>query len=246
MLEDYPILKNAPITEALIDFRVKLPSEVDIKDIHSMYESIKEEYPEVQEQRISEVRFELKTEGIVKPLSDKTNGYRYISSDKKQIVQAKMEGFTFSRLHPYIKWEELRNEAHKLWQLYKSIASPESITRVAVRYVNNLNIPMPIGDFSDYLTAPPAVPEGLPQGVSSFLARIVTHEPTIGANAIITQALEQIVTDKVPIILDIDVFKLQPEGIEEKDAWEIIEKLRHFKNKVFFSSITDNLKELYK
>jgi len=246
ILEDYPILKKAPITEALIDIRVKLPSDFDVKDIHSMYEPIKEEYPETQEQRISEVKFELKTKGFVKPLSDKINGYRYISSDKKQIVQAKMDGFTFSRLHPYIKWEELRNEAYRLWQLYKGITSPESITRVAVRYINNLNIPMPIKDFSDYLTAPPTVPEGLPQEVSSFLSRIVMHEPTIGASAIITQALEQIVTDKVPIILDIDVFKLQPEGIAEKDAWEIMGKLRHFKNKVFFSSITDNLKEMYK
>ncbi len=42
------------------------------------------------------------------------------------------------------------------------------------------------------------------------------------------------------------MFKLQPEGIGEEDAWEIIEKLRNFKNKIFFSSITDDLKEMYK
>ena len=41
MLEDYPILKNAPITEALIDIRVKLPSDFDIKNLSSIYESIK-------------------------------------------------------------------------------------------------------------------------------------------------------------------------------------------------------------
>ncbi len=246
MLEDYPLLKNAPITEALIDFQVKLPSEVDIKDVHLMYESIKGEYPEVQEQRISKVKFDSKAEEVVKSSKPEINGYRYISSDEKQIVQAKMDGFTFSRLYPYIKWEELRNETYKLWQLYKDITSPESITRVAVRYVNNLNIPMPIKDFDDYLTAPPTVPEGLPQGVSSFLTRTIIHEPSFGANAIITQALEQVVTDVAPVILDIDVFKLESKGIVEKDAWEIIEKLRHFKNKVFFSSITDDLKEMYK
>ncbi len=246
MPEDYPILKNAPITEALIDIRVKLPSDFDVKNISAIYESIKNQYPEKQERIQSKVKFEPKAEEIVKASKLVIDGYRYVSSDKKQIMQARLDGFTVSRLYPYIKWEELRDEAFRLWQLYKDITSPESITRVAVRYINNLNIPMPIGDFSEYLTAPPTVPEGLSQGVSSFLARIVMHEPSFGANAIITQALEQIVTDKVPIILDIDVFKLQPEGIEEKDAWEIIEKLRHFKNKVFFSSITDNLKEMYK
>ena len=156
-----------------------------------------------------------------------------------------MDGFTFSRLHPYIKWEELRNEAHRLWLLYKDITCPDSITRVALRYINNLNIPLPIRDFDAYLTAPPIVPEGLPQGVSSFLTRVVIHEPSIGANAIITQALEQVVGEVAPVILDIDVFKLRPEGIEEKDAWDTLEKLRHFKNKIFFKSITNKLKEMF-
>ena len=42
MLEEYPNLKKAPITEALIDIRVKLPSEFDVKGIDSIYQSIKE------------------------------------------------------------------------------------------------------------------------------------------------------------------------------------------------------------
>ncbi|MFQ5787653.1 MAG: TIGR04255 family protein [Thermodesulfobacteriota bacterium] len=175
----------------------------------------------------------------------KIYGYRYITSDKKQIVQARLDGFTFSRLKPYIKWNDLRDEAHKLWRLYQEATSPESITRVALRYINNLNIPLPIRDFGDYLTAPPTIPEGLPQGVGSFLTRVVMLEPSIGANAIITQALEQIAPGRAPIILDIDVFKLQEKGIEEKEAWDTIEKLRHFKNKIFFKSITNRLKEMY-
>jgi uncharacterized protein (TIGR04255 family) len=246
MLKDYQILKKAPITEALIDIRVKLSSDFDIKNLSSIYDSIKNQYPEKQEQLQSKVKFEPKAEEIVKSSRPEINGYRYFSSDKKQIVQARLDGFTFSRLHPYVKWEELRDEAYRLWQLYKDTTSPESITRVAVRYINNLNIPMPIKDFDDYLTAPPTVPEGLPQGVSSFLTRTVIHEPSFGANAIITQALEQVDTDVAPVILDIDVFKLESKGIVEKDAWEIMEKLRHFKNKIFFSSITDDLKEMYK
>ncbi len=246
-MEEHPIFKNAPITEALIDIRVKLPSEFDVKKIDSIYESIKELYPEKQEQRISEVEITPK-EDQVKALSHKINGYRYISSDKKQIVQTRLDGFTFSRLHPYIKWEELRSETYRLWLLYKDITFPESIVRVALRYINNLNIPLPIKDFSDCLTSPPIVPEGLPQGVNSFLTRIVIYEPSIDANAIITQALEPMPLEvmRAPIILDIDVFKFKQEGIEEKDAWETIEKLRHFKNSIFFKSITNNLKEMYK
>jgi uncharacterized protein (TIGR04255 family) len=245
-LTEYQILRKAPITEALIDIRVKLTPDLDVRKIDSIYESIKNEYPLKQEQKISQVHVEQKPgEDIVKSLI-KISGYRYISSDEKRIVQVRLDGFTFSRLHPYTTWEDLRSEAYRLWLLYKEITSPELIIRVALRYINNLNIPMPIKDFSDFLTAPPPVPEGLPQGVSSFLTRVFIHEPTIRANAIITQALEQVVTDVVPIILDIDVFKLQSEGIEEKEVWDAIGKLHDFKNQIFFKSITDKLKEMYK
>ncbi len=245
-MTEYQILGKAPITEALIDIRVKLSPDVDVRQMDSISNSIKNEYPQKQEQRISQVHVEQKPdEDIVKSLR-KINGYRFISSDNRRIVQVRLDGFTFSRLHPYITWEDLHSEAYRLWSLYKEITSPELIIRVALRYINNLNIPLPIRDFGDFLTAPPPVPEGLPQGVSSFLTRVVIHEPTIGANGIITQALEQVATDVAPIILDIDVFKLQPEGMGEKEAWDTIEKLRDFKNQIFLNSITDKLKEMYK
>ncbi len=42
-MEEYPKLRNAPITEALIDIRVKLPSSVDAEKLDSIYELIKEQ-----------------------------------------------------------------------------------------------------------------------------------------------------------------------------------------------------------
>ncbi|MBL7049251.1 MAG: TIGR04255 family protein [Nitrospira sp.] len=242
----HPTLNNAPIAEALIDIRVKLPATLKVEIIDTIYDAIKDKYPDKQEQKISELKLDLRSEDTVNSSGAIVNGYRYISSDKKQIVQTRLDGFTLSRLHPYVKWDEMRDEAFRLWELYKDITSPDSIIRVAVRYINILNIQLPIKDFGDYLSAPPIVPDGLPQGISSFLNRIVISEPSIGASAIITQALEQIALDAAPIILDIDAFKLKPNGMEEKDAWEAIDQLRHFKNRIFFNSITDRLKEEYK
>lgn len=245
-----PVLKNAPITEALIDIRVKLPSTTDVKSIDFLFEKIKSQYPVRQEQRVSEFSFEMKPdEDPIKASKLRINGYRYVSADQRQIVQARLDGFTMSRLHPYAEWKDLRDEAKKLWQFYKEITKPEAITRVALRYINNLNMPFPINDFDEYLTAPPMVPKELPQGISSFLTRVVVTEPTLGINAIITQALELVPPmpemSRLPVILDIDVFKQDPKGMEETDAWNTIEQLRHFKNKIFDKSITSKLKETY-
>jgi uncharacterized protein (TIGR04255 family) len=244
-LEQYPILRNAPITEALVDIRVKLPSQTDVGKIDSMYELIKDRYPKKQEQRMSEIKIELKPgEELAKQLT-KINGFRYLSSDEKEIAQARMDGFTFNKLFPYTRWEDLRNEAHRLWLTYREVACPDLVTRVALRFINNLKIPMPIKDFDEYLVCPPSVPEELPQGVSSFLTRVVIHEPSFEANAVITHALESVVGEVVPIILDIDVFRLRLEGIEEDEIWNALENLRIFKNRIFFASITKKLTEMF-
>lgn len=253
MIVGYPTLKNAPITEALIDIRVKLPSSLDTGQINSIHDAIKEQYPDKQEQRVSEFKFEPKAEVTVKSSEAKIHGFRYLTSDKKQIVQTRIDGFTFSRLHPYITWTQLRDEARRLWKIYTDITSPELIYRVAVRYINNLNIPMPIDDFGDYLVSPPVVPDNpdvkdkLPQGISSFLNRIVLPKPEINSHAIITQALETIIdTNKsLPIILDIDAIYLNPDGFAEDYAWNKLEELRYFKNEIFFNSITKKLLEQY-
>lgn len=245
-MEKYPILSKAPITEALIDIRVNVRDELKIEQLYSIYNFISKEYPNKKERHKWEGSLEFKKgETPISTAAEMIDGYVFISTDKKQICQARLDGFTFSRLKPYETWENLRDEAYRLWQKYREITFPE-ITRVALRYINKMELPLPIRDFSDYLKAAPIVPTGLPQGVSSFLTRIVIHDPEIDAAGIITQALEQIVNPNIlPIILDIDVFKQKSEGISEKEAWQILEKLRHFKNKIFFESITEKGKELF-
>ncbi|MCC6544675.1 MAG: TIGR04255 family protein [Nitrospirae bacterium] len=247
MMNKYTSLSKAPITEALIDIRVKPKKGIEVEQLDSIYALISDQYPNRQILRRLESRIEFKQEeSIVSPGTDTINGYVYTSSDQIQVVQAKPDGLTFSRLKPYETWELFRAEAYRLWEMYAEITSPELITRVALRYINTLNIPLPIKDFGDYLTSPPVVPHALPQGVSSFLTRVVIHESSLDVVAIITQALEQIVDPNfAPIILDIDVFKQSQIGMSKEDAWDVLEKLRHLKNKIFFESITNKLKELF-
>lgn len=248
-MAEYTHLNNAPITEALIDIRLKVRNAFDVRKLESLYKDIEAKYPAKKERHKWEGRLEFKKGEIpISAGSEKIDGYIFTSSNGKKIFQARIDGFTFNRLKPYETWEAFRDEALELWELYKTVLSSD-ITRVALRYINKFNIPLfpePLKDFNEYLTAAPIVPEGLPQGLSSFLTRVVIHEPTIDAAAIITQAFEQIVDPKfLPIILDIDVFK-QKDLIGEKEAWQTLESLRDLKNRIFFESITEKTKELFK
>lgn len=243
----FPVLSKAPITEAVLDIRVKVSADVQIGHLNSLYDSVSGQYPDKKERHKWEGKLEFK-KGVA-PIStsvEEIDGYMFYSADKKQILQARQDGFTFSRLKPYETWESFRDEAHRLWQIYRDVVSPE-ITRVALRYINKMEIPLTSKNLSDHLSAAPIVPNNLPQGVSSFLTRVVIHEPEIDASAIITQAMEKIVKpDILPIILDIDVFRQISLAMSEEDIWELFEKLRHFKNTIFFKSITEKTKELFK
>lgn len=246
-MRDFPLLKNAPITEAVIDMRVKLPADFQTAKLGSVSDFLQTEYPSKKEVKKFEGRIDFVQEAQITPMSKEVAGYQYNSKDGKQVIQAMKEGFTFSRLKPYISWEQLRDEARRLWKVYKEVTSPELITRVALRYINNLNIPMTAKHFkfSDYLAVPPTVPKNIPHEIESFFMRIVVPEPALNAKAIITQALEPVRKPKfLPLILDIDVFRFNQDGIEE-DIWDILESLRVFKNKIFFNSISKKLEAIY-
>ncbi len=242
-------LSNAPIREALIDLRVALPDEVASEDLEAAYSHIRNQYPvqkPIHHGRFG-IHFDFKAETHKTIQAEQSSlGYRFESEDGKQIVQFRTNGFTFSRLAPYTSWEDVRGEAESLWKVYCDAAVPMRVTRIAARFINEIRIPLPFKDFGEYLTAPPRIPEQLPQALSSYLLRIVLPEPKIGAFAIITQALEEVKPDHAPVILDIDTFINQTPDDDDATIWRRLEDLRNFKNNIFFESITEKALELFK
>ncbi len=239
-------LRNAPITEAIIDFRVKLPDGFDTKKFLEATADLNASYPKNEPRSIFTGAFGIdKGKPFIEtPKVEGIQGYFFKSEDEKNIAQFRVDGFSFNRLHPYTEWGNILSEANRLWGLYYSIASPEIVKRIAVRYINRLDIKFPIKDFNEYLTAPPSIPPLLPQGISQFLNRMVIHEGDKTINLV--QAMEPITeTKKIGIILDIDVFKVNEAGFELEDIWSEFAQLRELKNRVFFESITEKTARLY-
>lgn len=242
-------LNNAPIVEAVIDLRVSLKTPLSENTISSLKDLLHEPYPSSEEIRIFEGGFGvvMGKPTIESPKDKGVNGYLFKSKDEKKIVQFRNDGFTFNRLKPYTNWNDVISEAKRLWGIYISKVDIEQISRIAVRYINRLDIPLPIKDFQEYLTKPPETPDGVPNAVSSFLCRVVLHDVERGISANIAQALESsIKTDFANIILDIDVYKnveIPPSNHEE--IWVIFEQLRKLKNDIFFNSIAEKTARLF-
>jgi uncharacterized protein (TIGR04255 family) len=243
-------LNNAPIVEAIIDIRAKLRDNFDVHEFLPLKEALINNYPVVETRREFELGGKIEVSGkrevgkFEQTFADKgIIGYLFKSHDGEKVVQFRKDGFTFSRLKPYTNWQEVVEEAKRLWKLYVDKASPEVITRIAVRYINQLDIPLPINNFAQYLTAPPIIPENLPQDVCHFLTKITILDEKTGIMANIIQGLQSISKkDYVAIMLDIDVFKSKESGsigFTESELWPTFEQLRDLKNRIFFDSITE-------
>lgn len=248
-MAEWTTFPNAPITEAILDLRVQLPEEVNLAQLAAFYNSVKERYPNKRERQSWQGGLKLNSAGNVEVLESQggPDGYLFTSLEGKQIVQARLDGFTFNRLKPYDRWETFRDQARDLWQLYVEVAQPRQITRTALRYINRIEIPLPMRDFKDYILTVPEIAAELPQGLAKYLMQLVIPEPEIPATAIITEAMEPSPdSTKVPLILDIDVFCSKVFEVKDRALWQVFEKLRDLKNNIFFRSITDKTKELFR
>lgn len=242
------VFRNAPITEALIDIRVQLPQTVSLADLEKLHSVIQKDYPQKRTRTMWEGSFQLKGEGEpIKTDHSQVDGYLFLSSDARQVVQFRLDGFAFSRLRPYSKWEEVYAEAKRLWEIYRAETKPNLVQRVATRYINAIEIPSKRFDTKDYLTCPPTIPKELPQTLGHFFTRLVIPFPDNGVTAIVIQTpWEKPDPINSTVILDIDAFVEVSLESKDQKIGEILAILRKVKNDIFFSSLTDKAKDLFR
>ena len=233
-----------PIMEAIIHVHVTLPSSITTDTLAQVQVGQEEAYPNRSDLFFQQTQLVAGT-GIVPNAGPALFGHAFRSQDGKQIVQALKGEFVFRRLHPYEGWEPFRNEARRQWDIFRAIARPESITRVAVRYVNQLNIPLSEPHLNSYLRVLPDVPAGFTDAVSDFFIQVqIPQEDLKGMLLLNVATLNPSPPGQTCILLDIDLFRTTELPQEEASLWDFIERLRIRKNKAFEECITDSTREL--
>ena len=243
-------LPNAPITEAVIDFRVETPSDVTVEALVGALAGrdnlgYTKKGPIIRSEFGFSINVQEEPQAMAHAGRPTIIGVRLHSEDDKYVAQLSVEGFTLSRLQPYESWENLVEEAKRLWQGYMECVGAQRIVRAATRYINNLRLP-PAPSLEHFLNLLPAVPAGLPELLSGFLQRFVIHDAESEATVILTQALEAPSVEKpLPIILDIDAFRRATFPVDGPNVWAYLSQLRRLKNRVFFGCLKDAAVELY-
>jgi len=123
--------------------------------------------------------------------------------------------------------------------VYREVAQPERLERLALRYLNRLVVP-PRGDLDTYLAVSPPLVPGLPSHLASFLMRLAAFDRslTIFQRHPSTRTRCCGPTRSV-IILDIEAYTDTGLGLTAEELLPILERLHVMKNETFFGCITE-------
>lgn len=244
---------NAPITEAVIDLTVTPGQDFSIEDLEALGDTLANEYPTRTPMYL--YLGQMSIEEIGDPMQAETShqhgGYSFTSKNKKQELQARLDGFTFSIYAPYERWETFRKEARRLWELYRSAIKVKNVTRVALRYINRIDIPGSSVELENYVRTLPQVPNDMPNDGDqrSFFMQLQLWQDDIDCMLIINEAPVAPPNGKTTSIqLDFDLYREQFEepwqANDDVAIWGFLEQLHDRKNEAFEASITDTTRGL--
>jgi uncharacterized protein (TIGR04255 family) len=241
-----------PITEAIIDIQIAPTLAPDSEKLALIVKRFLSDYPEANE-RLSTGSVTIGTsigEGGSAPEASTTQikrGFIAFSPNRERAFQALNYGFSASKLPPYKNWYDLRDEAHRLWHGYKEIVQPTLIRRVALRYINRIDLPLPCGELKDFVKTTVEISPDLPQAISHFYLQAHLPQQDLNSNCIINSAImprEQ--ANFLPLLFDIDLACESSVPQEEAEIWNLLERMRDRKNEIFEASITDRTRELFR
>ena len=240
------VLVSPPIVEALVDLRAAVIAPAEA--FEALSRELLAEYPTAKTRR--GIKAELRVEqGKLIPPTAQDLGFQGVllrSKDGTAIVQLRPDGFTFNNVTRYMGGDALLAEALRLWSRFAGDLRPTAVTRVALKYLNQLKLPFRPGDeLSKYLTAVPPTPDGAPQTVSEFLSRVVAHDEGVRATVITTQQLTTAEPGVPLTVIDVDAFCEGEFSIDARELRPLLDGLRDIKNRTFFALLTDEAIELF-
>ena len=152
----------------------------------------------------------------------------------------------YSHMPPYTNWENFVEEMRPLWDAYVQTLKVVAVTRLAVRFINRLQIATGV-DIDEYVRLGPRIPAEVSKEFVGYFMQLVLPVSDLGPEfrTIVNTGVEPGTSPSASaLVLDIDVFCEKRISIDGDGLWKTLERLRAHKNKVFEASITDKVREM--
>lgn len=239
-----------PIVEAVLDIECDLPPGQQLATLEEpARKALSDRYPKFRPQVFQEHLIEAKPEAPPKvSIRQGLQALQFLQDDEKQLVQVRVQGYSFNRLAPYTSLDDYLPEIELTWRTYVDLAKPVQIRLIRLRYINRILLPTVAGrvQLDDYFNIAPRLPEEEKLTLIGFLNQHTAEEIETGNQVNIILTAQSPEGEKLPVIFDNAV--TAPRSGEPDDWTWIsaeIKVLRGLKNRIFKSALTKTCLDLF-
>lgn len=231
-----------PVTEAICEFRFASSQPWDWTIPGLVYEKIRGQFPNKQQESAIEVTVGQVHQQAVQPQVKAGVGkMRFLNSDESALVQIAPNLLAVNHLK-YPGWSDFKPVIAEQLKVYREVAAPDSLTRIGLRYVNKVVVPSGSIELEEYFNAVPKIPEPVPQTFGRFVFQVdVPYE--LGGHPsmlrLIVRSPQSPESERLVFDLDLDMFVGGDAVPGIDDAFEWIELAHKEVKKAFRASLTD-------
>jgi uncharacterized protein (TIGR04255 family) len=233
-----PAYSKPPIVEAV--FEIRFAESLSPRELERLRDRFSSNFPKIELQQ--KIDIEVTNAGVNAKATPV--GFKMTSSNALDIVLMQVNQFGSSRMAPYEGWEKFIRTAKANYDDFTKIVGRKTITRIACRFINRVDIPvaeMEGVDILEFVRFGVAMPEELSKTIGPFsvAANFIVDNVKILAQCGLTPPA---LLDHLSLMLDIDSFVDSDIKPHKDTIWEVASTLRSAKNRVFETSITDRLR----
>lgn len=237
-----------PIVEAVIERRFANP--VNFEVVNAIRRKFEGAYPAIVQ--TAEFALEISAPGEVPELRHSPLGYKMVSQNGLAAIIVSTQVVAFTRLAPYPGWSEFRAGGAEVFKVSREVTGYVPIARLGVRFINRLDIPMgsdatpTFVKMDDYILVRPEFPDSLTPHTTGCTLQCVFEAQVPDCLCTMTVATVQSpVPGHSSIVFDIDIGRNINVPQNEAGIQELLDLIRVEKNRIFETSLTARMKELF-
>ncbi|MCX6670189.1 MAG: TIGR04255 family protein [Methanothrix sp.] len=238
---------NTPIIEAVCEFRFSSDTNWDLTTPGIMYGEIHEEFPHIEQHALQDINL-LQDASVKGTRINTTILARFLSEDKKKLIQVGPRILSINRLKPYHSWSDFKSQINYAFQKLNERVELKGVQRIGLRYVNKIEIPTEQGkvDLEKYFDFRPFCGPNLPQSHANFIAGcLFTYSDERDRCQVqLTDATPEI-ENALAFLLSIDYFLAKPQSIPITQSMDWIEEAHGVVENLFEGCILPPLREIF-
>jgi uncharacterized protein (TIGR04255 family) len=238
---------NPPLVEAFCQFNFEQDTDWDGTIPGMIYSKVKNEgFPIKRQVEPISIEFEIsKTPIQTQKIRPNVERMRFLSINETSLIQTGPYFLAINVVKPYPSWEVFKSLIIKGLNIYREVAEPNTLSSVALRYINHINLKKNSVELEDYFDFRPQIGSKLPKdyGPISLTVQFPYNEDT----DILQMQLVHILLDpnSLSYSLDLTYTHIKPGELDFAQIPDWLEEAHNSLESAFEGSITDNTRKLF-